>query len=836
MPDTSKPAPVVTSVCAPAGYGKTTLLSGWTDKLGSRVGWVRIDESDNDPATLRRTILAAVRAAAGYRPVPSEPPRQRGAEWTLVSALAEVLHDQDSPVLLMVDDAHRLHAPEAVGVLEQVVQWLPSSLRLVVSGRRELALGLHRMRVAGQLSEIRTADLALRPGEVERALTDAGVRLDEDGVENVAALTAGWPCAVRLVALALIRAGADTGPLDRVVMADPAVRDYLEGEVLAELSERERAILAGMCVWDEFTADAAANLTGCPDVGASLESFERAGDIVFPTGNGTTYRVHPFIRSYLHAALRRRQPAVLASLHAAAARWSLTRGDIVAAAKHSVHGGDLELLAEVVRAHGPSLVLRGETALLLELAAKLPETAVARPGIALVLALGEMASGDRASAELRLAGMAGAGDDEHDTSLRDLRVIVRTHWARLTGRLLPEMTELDERLGRMHTVDLTVLGLVNRGTAALWLARYEAAERDLGLARRLGERHGYDLAVLHCLSHLAGVAAAGGDLVRTARLTEQALGFARQHNETLRVPCCYAYTLGGWAAYQAAEVDKARSYSARALELLGPGNDRTVRLGAQAVAAIVDFDHGDDPYAACVRLRRLWTEVAPDEPVQLALAAHAVSIEQRMALRVGRPGWAAEAERRAAMWLGESGEVELLRVRRLWHQGRMTAVRSHLQKITEGELGCLAVTTRIEAHLLATLLAYRAGDEQRAETALRAAVATAGPRRMIRPFCDVGAELRELLVVRQGRFGRLDPFVAGVVAALPAGRPAEPELTAREAQLLRELPSLATVEEIAATLYVSANTVKTHLRNVYRKLGATSRREAIVVARRRGLL
>ncbi|WP_236794483.1 LuxR C-terminal-related transcriptional regulator [Amycolatopsis sp. GM8] len=836
MPDVRTSAPAVTSVCAPAGYGKTALLSAWTHRLGSRVGWIRVDESDNDPATFCRTVLAAIRNAVDDRPEPPGPPRQRAGEVALVSALADLLEQQDSPVFLMVDDIHRLHEPAALHVLELLTQWLPVPLRLVLSGRREAAVGLHRLRVAGLLCEIRAADLALQEDEVAEVLADAGISLDGPDIARVLALTAGWPSTVRLVALAMTRTGDRTVLDEKVVMTDPAVRDYLEREVLADLSARERAILERICVCEEFTAPAAATLTGCPDALVVLENLERDGDLVIRNRDGVTYQLHPFLRSYLYTILSSRQPVVLASLHAAAARWSLKVGDTVTAATHSVRGGDPELIAKIVRAHGLSFVLSGEAGLLTELHAQLSPELAARPEIGLVLALGEMALGDRGSAELRLAGLSGPIPDSGDTALRDLQLIVRTHWARLTGQLFPGMTELDERLGRMHAVDLTVLGLINRGTAALWLARYDAAVRDLEQAMRLSERHGFDVAVMHCLSNLAGVAAARGDLPRSKRLAEQAIQFAR-HREHMPQPSrCYAYTIGAWVAYQELDEKAAKAHIGRARELLGPTNDRVVELGALALGAIIDFEHGDDPYAAHVRLRQLWSEVGTDGPVQPALAAYLVSIEQRMALRLGRPGWAAEAERRAAMWLGESGDVELMRARMLWHQGRVTAVRAHLQKIIDGELGCRAVTTRIEAYLLAAVLAHRAGDEPHADSALRAAVAVAGPRRMIRPFWDTGAEVRELLVVRQGRFGRLDEFVADVLAALPPSQPVEPELTTREAQLLRELPSLATVDEIAASLYVSANTVKTHLRNVYRKLGASSRRQAIVVARQRGLL
>lgn len=177
-----------------------------------------------------------------------------------------------------------------------------------------------------------------------------------------------------------------------------------------------------------------------------------------------------------------------------------------------------------------------------------------------------------------------------------------------------------------------------------------------------------------------------------------------------------------------------------------------------------------------------------------------------------------------------------MRVRAHAHHGRVTAARSHLERLLQ-QGGYLLVDTEIEAQLLAASLADRAGDAHLARQRLSSALETAATPRALRPFLEAGSRVRDLLAAQAGRFGRLEPFVGEVLSALPsAGRETVVELTPREMALLKELPSMGTVEEIAANLYVSANTVKTHLRNIYRKLGVTTRRQAVQVARRTGLL
>lgn len=840
-PGTDSDDPLVTVLTAPAGFGKTSLLSGWVRELQrvsapGYVAWMNIDESDDDPTTLSLGILAAVSRAVTAGNGESLP-QQRISETALVAQLAEIVDRQRDRVWLVLDDIHHLRHPEAQHVLAMVLRWMPRQLRLVLSGRREPALELHRLRVAGRVRQIHAADLALGREQAERAVSRLGVRLSAAELDRLMAVTEGWPAAVRLAALALGEADAGASALDVLVSTDRTVTDYLDSEVLAGLAEPELRILRATSVCEEFGAGLAAALSGREDAAALLEGLERFDGLVSRAG-AEQYQLHPFVRGYLRAHLRRHAPSGYAKLHAIAGHWFADAGDAVAAARNAVPAADTELTARVIGEFGPTLVLRGDLALLRDLADTLPASAAGRPGVGLVLVLLELTGGERAGAELRLAGLTEALEVSDEPRVRDLEVIVRTHWARLTGHVVPAMTELDERLPRMSGTDLLVLALVNRGTAFFWLGRHEGAARDLEQAMRMATAHDYPFAVLHCLSQLSGVASANGDFPRMRTLAEQALEFAGAHGPALRAACCFPYTIAAWAAYQLLEDEKAKTLAARGIELLGPNNDRTVEMCALSVREVIEFEHGSDPHAALVRLRRHWSTVGRTEPVQPALVAYEAPVEQRMALRLGRADWAAEVERRASNWLGDSGDVQLLRARMHFHYGRVASARAQLEKINQGEVRCHVVSTRIESYLLTTVLAHRAGDARAADRALRAALELAGPRRAFRPFYDAGPEIRKLLVPQIGRLGRLDQFVAELVEAIPAAaRPADTaELTPREVQLLRELPSLATIEEIAATLYVSVNTVKTHLRNVYRKLGVTSRREAVIMARQRGLL
>jgi LuxR family transcriptional regulator, maltose regulon positive regulatory protein len=825
-----------TLVCAPPGYGKTILLSGWANNARS-VAWLNIDESDDDPSVLCAGMLAAVVQAIAS---PDErhllPPR--ADEHTLLSQLVEVVDQQREQVWLVLDDLHRLHHPGALRALEALLRRMPKNLRLVICTRQYPATGLHRLRVAGLLREIRAADLAFTAEETAELLTGHGIQLGDENLDRLMAETEGWPVAVRLAAAALAESTDHAATLDQLATTDRAVTEYLSGEVLPSLKEEQHYLLRCTSVIDHFTPELATELTQYPDTPTVLGDMERSNLLVFRCPDeDNQYRQHPLLRAFLYATLKDHGPAKLAHLHELASAWYAHHGDPVAAAHHAVRAGNAEHATRLLLGSGLGLMLRGEIPLVSQLAALLPAATKASAEVGLVLAMTELTTGERAAAELRLTGLAGELAANREPRVRDLELIVRTQWARLAGRFVPEMDELDRRIPQMTDTDMLVFALLNRGSQRFWLGKHEEAGHDLEHVLRLATRHGLDFAVLHCMSFLAGVAGTKGDYLEMRRMAEEAIAFAEPRTTKLRAACCFAYSTAAGACYQSLELDRAAELVTRAVDLIDDSIDHNIELYTRTLREAIDFEHGSDPLNAMVRLRSVWAGVGRTEPVHPSLLAWGAMVEQRMALRLARADWAAEAERRALTWLGDSGEAQLLRARVHAHHGRVTAARSLVERIIRGGTSTCAVYSLIEAHILVGLLAARAGERQSSSMAVRTAIELAAPRGAIRPFYEAGQDIRRLLITQVGRLGRLNQFVERLLAVIPANGPDQTiELTTREAQLLRELPSLATLEEIAASFYLSVNTIKTHLRNLYRKLGVTSRREAIVVARQRGLL
>jgi LuxR family maltose regulon positive regulatory protein len=292
----------------------------------------------------------------------------------------------------------------------------------------------------------------------------------------------------------------------------------------------------------------------------------------------------------------------------------------------------------------------------------------------------------------------------------------------------------------------------------------------------------------------------------------------------------------GVEAYQRLDDQRARQFADRAIALIAESTDPTIELVALTLHAMATVDTAENPHEVVATLRAHWRRLS-GMTLSPALVAYAAPAQQRIALRVGEYGWAVEVLERAEARLVPCAERTLLHAVLHAHKGRTSSTRRLLAPVLDGRTRALVAPTLIDAWLLEAQLADRSDDGPRVHGALSRALELAAPHRVMRPFRDGGPSIRTLLAAGVGRFGRLETFAGQVLAALPASvGDVIDRLTEREQALLAELPSMRTAEEIAHTMFVSVNTVKTHLRGIYRKLGVSHRRDAITVARKRGLL
>lgn len=551
------------------------------------------------------------------------------------------------------------------------------------------------------------------------------------------------------------------------------------------------------------------------------------------------YRYHDLWRTFLAAELRRTDAALERELHAAAATFHEQRGDPFHAMDHLLRTDDFDRLVELADAHGLGAVLDGRGRRVLGIAQRFRDRAGTSPVVALLAAAAAMEVDELDRADRWLLAI----DIEHlvdaaDPSLAALAASVAMARARYTPRV-------DVALGRLAATaagttgdrDRDLYALLHRGIAHHHLGRYADAVADLERSAELARITGRPAAHLACRAFLAAAMASQGKLPAMREQADQAIAIAEHHGWERSPATALAHLLVGWSAYLRADSPTAERATANAVISLGPHNDPGVELAVRSLELIVTTP-ADRAFDAMQRYRRTSARLA-DAQMTPAVAAYAFPHLVRICLDLGELRWAQEFVETARHRSASPGEPIHLQAMLLHAAGSTDAARRAVERITRHHVPCHLVTTEVEAWLLGAEIDDRLGHATRAHEGLLEAITLAEPLDLASPFLT-GAHRLDLLHAGRGRFGRHEPFVEHL-AALRAARPHGGEdefdrLTAAELAVLRELPSRLTLGEIGAAKSISVNTVKTHVRAIYRKLDVKGRREAVEAAHRHGLI
>jgi LuxR family maltose regulon positive regulatory protein len=839
--------PSVTLVCAPAGAGKTTMLATWArqrvHRSGTRVAWVSLDTEDNDASLLWTAILRALEVSGAWGADELTPPAGEPYAPFLATLIASVERLSEQ-VVLVLDGVHDLESDDAVRTVNFLLRHSPATMPVVLAARFPPPLIIPRLRLEGRLREIGPDNLTFTAAEARLAYARDGVRLTENELALLMKRTEGWAAGLRLAAISLEETRPPGELIKRLTGDDHVVAEYLLGEVVARQTEEIQQFMLATCVCRTFTARLAAELSQQENAGQILDWLERTGVLVATqdctgrTGRpGRSYRYHPLLRGYLRAELGRRRLSALRQLHRTATVWYLAAGDQLRAIEHAAGAGDDDLLTRLLAKFGLAQVLDGNPHELRRVLDAARPHVLGRPSVALVAAAAALDLGDLLAADRFLRAVDGAAHPPRTRRLRTLRATIEVHRGRLAGDAGDALAALKStRAGKTGDLDVDMFTLLHRGVAVAWTGGHRAAEADLREALRMAETEQRDAVRMQCETHLAAVAAVDGDLSTMGARARTALALAEARGWTDTSRCSFTYALLCADAYERAEDERARQFATHATGLLDGPVDPSIELFVRSTTTMVEFDTADDPHQVVTTLREHWQRLS-GRTVAPTLVAYAAPAHQRMALLVGEYPWAAEVLQQVENLLGESGEQALLRALLYAHKGKVGLTRRVLAPVLDGRAHVVSPSTLVHAWLLEAHLAARCDDDHRAHEALTEALSMTAPHEALRPFRDAGQSVRALLANGTGRFGRLDAFAARVLAVLPAAGPDPTDgLTEREQALLAELPSMRTAEEIAHTMFVSVNTVKTHLRGIYRKLGVSHRRDAITVARRRGLL
>ncbi|HEX6024188.1 MAG TPA: LuxR C-terminal-related transcriptional regulator, partial [Solirubrobacter sp.] len=807
-----------TLVCGPAGSGKTILTSSTLAEHDRPVAWVSLARGDDRPGRL----AAAIRAALGSCGLaPDEAPLP----------LVDVLAGIEEPFVLVLDDVHVLRARRCLEQLSALVMHPPANLRLVLCSRSDPALPLHLPRLHGSLTEIRARELAFSEPEAHELLLEHGLDLDPELVETLCRRTEGWAAGLRLAALGLQHRSDPERFVADFAGDDRVVADYLVAEVLNSEKPRRRRFLLETSIAERLCGGLADAITGQDDGAETLEALERDnGFVVALDSHRGWYRMHRLFAELLRVHARRELGSELDDLHRRAAAWHAAAGEPADALRHAALGADWELAAELISAHWLELAARSEAETLHAVLADMPaEQRDADPRLAAVLACLELEAGAAECANRHLEHAAGGtvGGRWRARHL-DTITLARVRMAQAEGRDEQARELVGELLAGASPRDgwapplRQAIAHLQLGVAGLWDPNPETAVDELRAAADLARAAALPGIALSALGHLAltQVLHTGPNAARG--ILEDAFD-----EPAARVACAdaaAAYVAGAAVAlYERRLEDSAASVAAARLALAA-GENASLSGVLEAVAAELDAAGGDAESA----LRRLdvlalRSRATPCAPILAALRAR-ILVEQLGAPERARAVLAAAPE--TAETLVAMGRLHLA----TGDPGAAVPALDQARSTT-----ALLGATAVEAPLLAAVACEQLRDPAAADTALEDALALAGETGHRIMFHAAGSLLEPLLRRRIRRGTAQGDLVcellqhrdAGIRSAAP---PLEP-LSEREAMILRYLPTTLSNREIANELFVTTNTVKTHLRSIYRKLGVAGRREAVERAR-----
>ncbi len=846
--DVAVGGPGVTLVTAGPGSGKTVLLSEWAAGRDGVTSWLTLGREDNDPGAFSSLLTRAVRAGQSTSDPLAPAARADPGVPGLVDALFGEAVEPAEPLVLVLDDAQVLTHPEILQGLDRMARRWAHRARLVVAARSIPLLPVHRYRLAGQLHEVRAAQLAMTDAETTQLLRGHGVHLSSADRAVLTTRTEGWAAGLRLAALRMQDERRPGDFVAEMAMDGGSIGEYLVAEVLSVLPEQVRRLLVQTSLLDEVTGGAAEAITGIDGCEELLAELARTNSFVVPLDSRrTTFRYHPLLREVLQYLARREPAWSRQETSARAARWFRSERDISSAIRWAVAGRDGAVVRSLL-AHGLAFAFVhehdlngavGRTVLPLPgPSASAPERAESDTAHLVVTAL----RADREQAIAALARIrdepprpdAGAAAPAMVSLNRELALLILALRA-------GDLDEWDRRAQPLvdaaapARVDL-VAGL--RGKLLLDRARYRlaagrASEVPELLARALDHAESepdLDLQVA-VLSFQALTSAHAGRMRQTQEVVAVADQILRDHHELTR-PVALDLAVA------------ARAYSQADLSTMAEAMSRAVDAGPvyahHELAALVAYFQGMF-LAACGRYAdaRAWL----DSRVLTEAATGLLAVQRDMELAaielaLGRPHRALHLlEPHRGTPLAPAAGVGV--VRALVELGDLAAAKAVVRRLRTELNPQVNRSIVVGTMLCEAQIALVEGDEPAAMTHLERARDLASGD-LVMPFVRVTHVFTELLarhpeIARSWPDPRPFPMADRRRAAAPH-LSVGVELTERERAVLRLLTTTMSAAEMAGELYLSVNTVKTHVAAIYRKMGVSRRREAVLRARELELL
>ncbi len=849
----------VTEVSAPPGSGKTVLLRSWIAGAGleGRTAWVTVQGEERDPQRFWLSVLGALReTAAGselVRPLTAAPDLDG---WAVVERLLTDLGGLGDRIWLVIDDVHQLRSAEALSQLELLVMRGPAELRFVFVTRHDLRLGLHRLRLEGELTEIRVADLRFTLEEARALFEATGISLSGPALESLYERTEGWVAGLRLAALSLTGHGDPDRFAAEFSGSERTVAEYLMAEVLDRQPDPVRRLLLRTSVLERVNGELADLLTGEPGGERVLQELAQAGAFVTALDTRRSwFRYHQLFADLLHLELRGTAPAELPALHTAAAGWFARHGYPVEAVRHAQAVQDWCLAAAVLSDHWVGLGLNGLGATAHELLAMFPAGVIAEDTeLAARMAAHELTEGSQAEAErylaLAIAGLESVPEDRRGRAQVALAV-VRLRFALRRGDLAA-VAEQARRLmvpaGAADPArfgvgdDLRALALISLGIAELWTTRFEESERHLEQGIALARQIGRPFLEVTGLAHWAQLLS-WQSFPLGAKWGRQAIELAGRHGWTEEPVAGVAYVALGMAMVAQGRLDEGERALGQAERTLPDEVEPAAGMRLCYARGLLEVVSGcpEAALASFAAAERLAGLLVTEHTLAGRLRSHLL----QTLVRLGQTQRVEQAL--AAMGAAERGGGQMRNTEAVLRlaQDDPRAATVALAPVLDGSAPMARASLWVvQAWLLEAIARDALGDAGTARRALERALRLAKPEGLLFPFL---LDPAPGLLDRHRRTGTAHaPLISEILNVLAGRKPAAPQpgegpglrepLSQGEIRVLRYLPTKLSAPEIADQLYLSVNTVKTHMRHVYDKLGAHRRHEAVEQARALGLL
>ncbi|HEU0296017.1 MAG TPA: LuxR C-terminal-related transcriptional regulator [Anaerolineales bacterium] len=880
----------LTLISAPAGFGKTTLVSEWIARYGGQVAWLSLDEGDSDPTRFLTYFIAALRTVApniGEGVLDSLQSSQPPLTETILTALLNEISAVPTDFVLVLDDYHIVDARAVDHALTLLVEHLPTQMHLVITTREDPALPISRLRARAQLTELRAADLRFTPSEAAEFLNQiVGLNLSAEDVAILETRTEGWIAGLQLAALSMQGHQDVTGFIQEFAGDHRHIVDYLVEEVLQRQPETVRNFLLQTSILDRLNGSLCDAVTGQPGGKERLEALQRGNFFLIPLDDKRHwYRYHHLFADVLRMHLIAEQPDQVPALHRRASEWYEQNGSAADAIRHALAGEDFERAADLIEIATPAMARSRQVATLLGWLRSLPDDLVrARPVINVAYAHLLVDSGQVDGVEDRLRDAERWLDMMAETSERpeaipdEMVIVDQEAFRRLPGAIAIARAGLSLARGDVPgamTHARRALDVapeddhLTRGGAAGFLGLAFWTSGDLEAAHRMFadgmaslQKAGNISDTIYGATTLAAIRIAQGRLREAMRTYERGLQLATEYGTpALPVRGTADMHVGMSELYREHnDLEAATQHLLRSQELGEHSGFPQNRYRWHVAMARIREVQGDLHGALDLldEAERLYmSDFSPNVRPITALKARIWIAQGRLgeALDWAREqGFSAEDE---VSYLREFEHITLARILLAQSQSDWTDSSIHtaiglLERLLKAAEEGGRTGNAIEILVLQALLAHQAlGDIPSALAPLERALTLAEPERYVRIFLDEGTDMAQLL--REAALRGIMPSYTGKLLAAfeseqqldigevslppsPASSPLMEPLSQRELEILRLFKTELSGPEIARELVVALSTVRTHTKSIYSKLNVNNRRAAVKRAIELGLI